>query len=145
MMYPEVFKQFQVQPPRGVLHIPWFTRHREVLNSKSVRADLLSKWIGESEKQLKLLVERAAEKKPSIIFFDELNQLAPVRSSRQDRIGVTLTSSGLPTGQTPSTPLSGDQADSTASSSFCCRPEMNAKKYLKYISLLGPLLLLRKL
>lgn len=49
-------------------------------------ADLLSKWVGESEKQLRLLFEQAAQMKPSIIFFDELDGLAPVRSSRQDQI-----------------------------------------------------------
>nr|CAI5851539.1 unnamed protein product [Callosobruchus analis] len=78
MMYPEVFKQFQVQPPRGVLfHGPPGTGKtliaRALANECSFGkkkisfflrkgADLLSKWIGESEKQLRLLFEQAAER-----------------------------------------------------------------------------------
>nr|CAH7737226.1 unnamed protein product [Callosobruchus chinensis] len=111
MMYPEVFKQFQVQPPRGVLfHGPPGTGKtliaRALANECSFGkkkisfflrkgADLLSKWIGESEKQLRLLFEQAAEKKPSIIFFDELDGLAPVRSSRQDQVHASIVSTLL--------------------------------------------------
>lgn len=58
-------------------------------------ADLLSKWVGESEKQLRLLFEQAALMKPSIIFFDELDGLAPVRSSRQDQIHASIVSTLL--------------------------------------------------
>jgi hypothetical protein len=42
-------------------------------------ADLLSKWVGEAEKQLRLLFEEAARNQPAIIFFDEIDGLAPVR------------------------------------------------------------------
>jgi SpoVK/Ycf46/Vps4 family AAA+-type ATPase len=42
-------------------------------------ADLLSKWVGEAEKQLRLLFEEASRHQPSIIFFDEIDGLAPVR------------------------------------------------------------------
>ncbi|KAL1514100.1 hypothetical protein ABEB36_003418 [Hypothenemus hampei] len=111
MMYPEVFRQFQVQPPRGVLfHGPPGTGKtlisRALANECSfgIRkvsffmrkgADLLSKWIGESEKQLRLLFEQAAEMKPSIIFFDELDGLAPVRSARQDQVHASIVSTLL--------------------------------------------------
>lgn len=46
-------------------------------------ADCLSKWVGESERQLRLLFDQAFRMRPSIIFFDEIDGLAPVRSSRQ--------------------------------------------------------------
>nr|XP_023012859.1 ATPase family AAA domain-containing protein 2-like [Leptinotarsa decemlineata] len=111
MMYPEVFRQFQIQPPRGVLfHGPPGTGKtliaRALANECSFGkrkvafflrkgADLLSKWIGESEKQLRLLFEQAAEMKPSIIFFDELDGLAPVRSSRQDQVHASIVSTLL--------------------------------------------------
>jgi SpoVK/Ycf46/Vps4 family AAA+-type ATPase len=39
-------------------------------------ADLLSKWVGEAERQLRLLFEEAARQQPSIIFFDEARALA---------------------------------------------------------------------
>lgn len=55
-------------------------------------ADCLSKWVGESERQLRLLFDQAHTMRPSIIFFDELDGIAPVRSSRQDQIhSSTLT------------------------------------------------------
>ena len=48
--------------------------------------DCLSKWVGEGERQLRLLFEQARRYQPSIIFFDEIDGLAPVRSVKQDQI-----------------------------------------------------------
>ena len=42
-------------------------------------ADILSKWVGEAERQLRLLFEEAQKAQPAIIFFDEIDGLAPVR------------------------------------------------------------------
>ncbi len=42
-------------------------------------ANLISKWLGESEKLVKELYERAVEEAPSIIFFDEVDALAGAR------------------------------------------------------------------
>ncbi|OUM56700.1 hypothetical protein PIROE2DRAFT_49293, partial [Piromyces sp. E2] len=53
-------------------------------------ADCLTKWVGESERQLKLLFEEAKVWQPSIIFFDEIDGLAPVRSSKQDQIHSSI-------------------------------------------------------
>ena len=39
--------------------------------------------VGEAERQLRLLFEEASRRAPSIIFFDEIDGLAPVRSSKQ--------------------------------------------------------------
>jgi SpoVK/Ycf46/Vps4 family AAA+-type ATPase len=50
---------------------------------------------GEAERQLKLLFEEAARLQPSIIFFDEIDGLAPVRSSRQDQIHNSIVSTLL--------------------------------------------------
>lgn len=58
-------------------------------------ADCLSKWVGESERQLRLLFEQAEQKKPSIIFFDEIDGLAPVRSTKQDQIHASIVSTLL--------------------------------------------------
>lgn len=55
-------------------------------------ADILSKWVGEAERQLRLLFEQARQMEPSIIFFDEIDGLAPVRSSRQDQIHSSIVS-----------------------------------------------------
>ena len=43
-------------------------------------ADVLSKYVGEGERQLRLLFEAARKNQPSIIFFDEIDGVAPVRA-----------------------------------------------------------------
>ena len=58
-------------------------------------ADCLSKWVGEAERQLRLLFEEARNCQPSIIFFDEIDGLAPVRSSKQDQIHASIVSTLL--------------------------------------------------
>ena len=99
LVYPEVFQRFHINPPRGVLlHGPPGTgktlcaRALAASAAKSGKqvsffmrkgADVLSKWVGESERQLRLLFAEAQKRQPSIIFFDEIDGLAPVRSSKQ--------------------------------------------------------------
>ena len=58
-------------------------------------ADILCKWVGESERQLRLLFEKAQMNQPSIIFFDEIDGLAPVRSSKQDHVHNSIVSTLL--------------------------------------------------
>eukprot|EP00939_MAST-03C_sp_MAST-3C-sp1_P001516 g1516.t1 len=106
LLYPEVFERFKMQPPRGVIfHGPPGTGKtlvaRALANSCSVGskrvaffmrkgADVVSKWVGEAEKQLRLLFEQAKRHQPSIIFFDEIDGLAPVRSSKQDQVHASI-------------------------------------------------------
>jgi hypothetical protein len=58
-------------------------------------ADCLSKWLGEGERQLRLLFDQARRYQPSIIFFDEIDGLAPVRSVKQDQIHASIVSTLL--------------------------------------------------
>lgn len=58
-------------------------------------ADCLSKWVGEAERQLRMTFEAAKKHQPSIIFFDEIDGLAPVRSARQDQIHSSIVSTLL--------------------------------------------------
>lgn len=111
LLYPELFMKFHVTPPRGVLfHGPPGTGKtllaRALSNSighngKKVTfymrkgADALSKWVGEAEKQLRLLFDEARKNQPSIIFFDEIDGLAPVRSSKQEQIHASIVSTLL--------------------------------------------------
>ncbi|XP_043277332.1 ATPase family AAA domain-containing protein 2-like isoform X2 [Venturia canescens] len=111
MMYPDVFERFHITPPKGVLfHGPPGTGKtliaralanecsqgsRKVAFFMRKGADCLSKWVGESERQLRLLFEQAQQLKPSIIFFDEIDGLAPVRSTKQDQIHASIVSTLL--------------------------------------------------
>ncbi|CEH14670.1 aaa-domain-containing protein [Ceraceosorus bombacis] len=111
LLYPEVFQRFKVTPPRGVLfHGPPGTGKTLVARALAAScsssgqpisffmrkgADCLSKWVGEAERQLRLLFEEARASQPSIIFFDEIDGLAPVRSSKQDQIHASIVSTLL--------------------------------------------------
>jgi SpoVK/Ycf46/Vps4 family AAA+-type ATPase len=111
LLYPEVFQKFDITPPRGVIFFgPPGTGKTLVARalastcSNGARpiaffmrkgADILSKWVGEAEKQLRLLFDEAKKLQPSIIFFDEIDGLAPVRSSRQDYIHSSIVSTLL--------------------------------------------------
>ncbi|XP_074468551.1 ATPase family AAA domain-containing protein 2-like isoform X4 [Sebastes fasciatus] len=111
LLYPEVFDNFKIQPPRGclfygppgtgktlvarVLANECSHGNRKVAFFMRKGADCLSKWVGESERQLRLLFEQAYQMRPSIIFFDEIDGLAPVRSSRQDQIHSSIVSTLL--------------------------------------------------
>ena len=113
LLYPEVFQRFKITPPRGVLfHGPPGTGKtllaRALASSVSSQgkkvtfymrkgADALSKWVGEAERQLRLLFEEARKNQPSIIFFDEIDGLAPVRSSKQEQIHASIVSTLLAT------------------------------------------------
>ncbi|KAG9100345.1 hypothetical protein FRC06_004238 [Ceratobasidium sp. 370] len=109
LLYPEIFQQFNIIPPRGVLfHGPPGTGKTLVARALAASsksdgkaffmrkgADCLSKWVGEAERQLRLLFDEARACQPSIIFFDEIDGLAPVRSSKQDQIHASIVSTLL--------------------------------------------------
>uniref|UniRef100_A0A8R1HZS2 Tat-binding homolog 7 n=1 Tax=Caenorhabditis japonica TaxID=281687 RepID=A0A8R1HZS2_CAEJA len=111
MLYPEVFSKFSINPPKGVVFYgppgTGKTLVARALANECRRgankvaffmrkgADCLSKWVGESERQLRLLFDQAYAMRPSIIFFDEIDGLAPVRSSKQDQIHASIVSTLL--------------------------------------------------
>ena len=111
LLYPELFTKFHITPPRGVLfHGPPGTGKtllaralaasvgsggRKITFYMRKGADALSKWVGEAERQLRLLFEEARKTQPSIIFFDEIDGLAPVRSSKQEQIHASIVSTLL--------------------------------------------------
>jgi len=107
LLYPEVFLKFAAKPPKGCLFIGPPGTGKTLLaralatecskiQGQDVKvyvrngADVLSKWVGESERQLRMLFEEAQKNAPAIIFFDEIDGLAPTRSSRQDHCHTSI-------------------------------------------------------
>ena len=51
--------------------------------------ELLSKWVGESEKGVREVFRKAKQASPTVIFFDEIDAIASTRSSNDGDSGVT--------------------------------------------------------
>ncbi|PSR95700.1 Tat-binding like [Actinidia chinensis var. chinensis] len=111
LLYPEFFSNMGLTPPRGVLlhgypgtgktlvvraligscargdkRIAYFARKG---------ADCLGKYVGDAERQLRLLFQVAEKSQPSIIFFDEIDGLAPCRTRQQDQTHNSVVSTLL--------------------------------------------------
>ncbi|TKY49137.1 Tat-binding-like 7 [Spatholobus suberectus] len=111
LLYPELFDNLGLTPPRGVLlhghpgtgktlvvraligacargdkRIAYFARKG---------ADCLGKYVGDAERQLRLLFQVAEKCQPSIIFFDEIDGLAPRRTRQQDQTHSSVVSTLL--------------------------------------------------
>ena len=90
MRHPELFQTLGIEPPKGVLlHGPPGTGKtlmaRAVANEidahfQSISGpEIMSKYYGESEEQLREVFEEAEEDAPAIVFIDELDSIAPKR------------------------------------------------------------------
>lgn len=111
LLYPGCFDSLGITPPRGVLlhgypgtgktlvvralvgacarggkRIAYFARKG---------ADCLGKYVGDAERQLRLLFQVAEQCQPSVIFFDEIDGLAPKRSRQQDQTHSSVVSTLL--------------------------------------------------
>jgi transitional endoplasmic reticulum ATPase len=86
------FDELGINPPRGVLLfgppgtgktlIAKAVANESGANFIAIRGpQLLSKWVGESERAVREIFKKARQVAPSIIFFDELDALAPARGS----------------------------------------------------------------
>ncbi len=87
---PERFRAIGIEPPRGILlygppgtgktYVVRALAHEAGAAFFSVKgAELLDKYVGESERGVREVFSRARAAAPSIIFFDEFDALAPVR------------------------------------------------------------------
>jgi transitional endoplasmic reticulum ATPase len=87
---PDSFKRIGIKPPRGVLLygppgtgktlLAKAVAKESEANFIAIRGpELLSKWVGESEKHVREVFRRAKQVAPTIIFFDEIDSLAPRR------------------------------------------------------------------
>jgi transitional endoplasmic reticulum ATPase len=92
---PDSFKRMGVRPPRGVL-LYGAPGTGKTLLAKAVAneskanfilvkgPELLSKWVGESEKAVREVFKKARQTAPTIIFFDEIDSLASRRDASAD-------------------------------------------------------------
>jgi transitional endoplasmic reticulum ATPase len=92
LKYPEAFESTGIRPPRGILlYGPPGTGKtllvralatESELNFISIKGpELLSKWVGESERAVREIFRKAKQASPSLIFFDELDSVVPARGS----------------------------------------------------------------
>ncbi|MEV6297895.1 AAA family ATPase [Actinoplanes sp. NPDC051861] len=95
LTYPDTFARLGVSPPRGVLlygppgcgktYLVKAIAGTGKANVLSVKgAELLSKWVGDSERAVRELFRRAREAAPTLVFLDEVDALAPTRGQATD-------------------------------------------------------------
>ncbi len=92
MKYPALYDKLGHKMPRGILlHGPSgvgktllakAVATESEANFVSVRGpELLSKWVGESERGIREIFRRARQASPCVVFFDEIDSIAPIRGA----------------------------------------------------------------
>jgi len=99
LKHPEYFKEMGIEPPKGIL-LYGPPGCGKTLLAKAVATEseanfiavkgpeILSKWVGESEKAVREIFAKARQAAPCVIFFDEIDSIVPRRGMRYDA-GVT--------------------------------------------------------
>ena len=100
LKYPDNFEKFGVRPPKGVLIygppgtgktlLAKAVANESESNFIAVKGpELLSKWVGESEKGVREIFRKARQTAPTVIFFDEIDSIASTRGGGSTDSGVT--------------------------------------------------------
>jgi len=95
LAYPEVFKEAGIEPPKGILLFGPPGTGKTLLakavateseaNFISIKGpEVMSKWVGESEKAVRELFRKARQSAPCIIFMDEVDSITPKRGGAND-------------------------------------------------------------
>jgi transitional endoplasmic reticulum ATPase len=90
LKYPKLFKKANTQPPKGILLygapgtgktlLAKAVANESGVNFISVKGpSLISKYIGESERGIREVFKKAKQASPTILFFDEIDSLVPIR------------------------------------------------------------------
>ncbi len=96
--HPEIFRKMGIKPPKGILLVGPPGCGKTLLakavakeseaNFISIKGpEVLSKWVGESERAIREVFRRARQASPAIVFFDEIDAIASTRG--RDISGVT--------------------------------------------------------
>jgi len=92
MKYPALYDKLGHKMPRGIL-LHGVSGTGKTLLAKAVATEseanfisvrgpeLLSKWVGESERGIREIFKRARQSSPCVIFFDEIDSIAPIRGA----------------------------------------------------------------
>ena len=100
LKHPETFQRLGIRPPKGTL-LYGVPGTGKTLLAKAVASEseanfisvkgpeLLSKWVGESEKGVREIFRKAKQASPTVIFFDEIDAIASTRSGNDTDSGVT--------------------------------------------------------
>ncbi|HTY51728.1 MAG TPA: AAA family ATPase, partial [Methanomicrobiales archaeon] len=100
LKYADVYNALKTKPPKGILLfgppgtgktlLAKAVANESECNFISVKGpELLSKWVGESEKGVREIFRKARQAAPSIIFLDELDSLVPRRGMYEGSSHVT--------------------------------------------------------
>ena len=100
LKYRDVFEYASTRPPKGVLLygppgtgktlLAKATANESEANFISIKGpELLSKWVGESEKGIREVFHKARQAAPCIIFMDELDSIVPTRGASMGDSQVT--------------------------------------------------------
>jgi transitional endoplasmic reticulum ATPase len=90
LKHPEAFKRLGIKPPTGILLygppgtgktlIAKAIAHESKANFISIKGpEVLSKWVGESEKAVREIFKKAKQTTPAIVFLDEIDSIVPRR------------------------------------------------------------------
>jgi transitional endoplasmic reticulum ATPase len=92
---PDSFIRLGIKPPNGILLygapgtgktlVARAIANESKANFISIKGpEIMSKWLGESEKAVRMIFKKAKQVAPSIIFLDEIDAIAPNRGSHHD-------------------------------------------------------------
>ncbi len=100
LKHPHLFEKMGIEPPKGILLygppgcgktlLAKAAATESGANFIAVKGpEILSKWVGESERAIREIFRRARQVAPAIVFFDEIDAIAPARGLHHDTSGVT--------------------------------------------------------
>ncbi|WP_457619648.1 AAA family ATPase [Methanopyrus sp.] len=100
LKYPEVYEKLGTRPPKGILLygppgtgktlLAKAVANESDANFIAVRGpEILSKWVGESEAKIREIFQKARQTAPCVIFFDEIDAIAPKRGTEVGGSRVT--------------------------------------------------------